>query len=141
MRLPIILPLMVTQPPSARSESPWLMLIDGRACESADGRFIDIENPANRSVIGQVPRATAVDVDAAVKAAAAAFDEWRLVAPRERGRLLLKIADAVEGESESIARTLALETGNALRTQARPEVKGAADVFRYFGGGASERQR
>jgi acyl-CoA reductase-like NAD-dependent aldehyde dehydrogenase len=138
MRLPTILPLMITPPPSAFSESRRLMLIDGRACESADGRFIDIENPANRSVIGQVPRATAVDVDVAVRAAAAAFDEWRLVAPRERGRRLLKIADAVEAESESIARTLALETGNALRTQARPEVKGAADVFRYFGGLASE---
>jgi acyl-CoA reductase-like NAD-dependent aldehyde dehydrogenase len=127
---------MVTQ--SAVSDSRSLMLIDGRASESADGRFIDIENPANRSVIGQVPRASEVDVDAAVRAAAAAFDEWRLVPPRERGKLLLKIADAVEAESESIARTLALETGNALRTQARPEVKGTADVFRYFGGLASE---
>jgi betaine-aldehyde dehydrogenase len=60
------------------------------------------------------------------------------VAPRDRGRLLLKIADAVEAEVESLARTVAMETGNAIRTQARPEVKSAVDVFRYFGGVASE---
>ncbi len=63
---------------------------------------------------------------------------WRLVAPRERGRLLSRIADAVEAEVESISRTVALETGNAIRTQARPEVKSAVDVFRYFGGVAGE---
>src|SRR4051812_32779677 len=123
-----------TQPAATRR----LMLVGGKPVESSDGRFIDIENPANRSIIGSVPRATVADVDAAVRTAAAAFERWRLEAPRERGKRLLKIADAVEAESESIARTVALETGNAIRTQARPEVKGAADVFRYFGGVAGE---
>ena len=115
-----------------------LMVIDGQPVESSDGRYIDIENPANRTTIGQVPRATEADVDSAVRAAAAAFEAWRLVAPRDRGRLLSKIADAVEAELESLARTVALETGNAIRTQARPEVKSAVDVLRYFGGVASE---
>jgi betaine-aldehyde dehydrogenase len=114
------------------------MLIAGRAVESSDQRYIGIENPANRTVIGEVPRATPADVDAAVRAASTAFEAWRMVAPRERGRLLSKIADAVEAEAESIARTVALETGNAIRTQARPEVKGAIDVLRYFGGVAGE---
>ena len=115
-----------------------LMLIGGKPLESSDGRFIDIENPANRTPIGQVPRATAADVDAAVRTAASAFETWRLVTPRDRGRMLLRIADAVETELEPLARILALETGNAIRTQARPEVKSAADVLRYFGGVASE---
>jgi betaine-aldehyde dehydrogenase len=52
--------------------------------------------------------------------------------------MLLRIADALESRVEELARTIALETGNALRTQARPEAKGAADMFRYFGGLASE---
>jgi hypothetical protein len=56
----------------------------------------------------------------------------------ERGKALLKIAAAVEAETEPIARMVALETGNAIRTQARPEVKSTADVFRYFGGVAGE---
>ena len=50
-------------------------------------------------------------------------------AARERGRLLLRIADAVEQEVESIRRIVALETGNALRTQARPEVGPRSTCF------------
>ncbi len=127
-----------TRPAGEKTTTRHLMLINGKPAGSSDGRSIDIENPANRTSIGDVPRATDADVDTAVRAAAAAFVTWRQVAPRERGRLLLKIADAVEGEVESIARTVALETGNAIRTQARPEVKSAADVLRYFGGVAGE---
>src|SRR5689334_19690782 len=115
-----------------------LMLIDGKAVPSADGRVIDIENPSNRTVIAQVPRGSDADVDIAVRAAAKAFEQWKRVSPKDRGRMLLRIADAVEAETESLARTVALETGNAIRTQARPEVKSAADVIRYFGGLASE---
>ena len=122
----------------AEAGAPTLMFIGGDARESANGTFIDVENPANHTVVGRVPRAADADVDAAVHAAAGAFDEWRHVAPRDRGRALVRIADAMDADLESIARMLALETGNAIRTQARPEVRGAADVFRYFGGLASE---
>jgi acyl-CoA reductase-like NAD-dependent aldehyde dehydrogenase len=111
------------------------MLIGGEWVDSADGRTFDVETPARRgSVIAQVPRAGAEDVDRAVKAAAAAFPSWRAVAPRDRGRILARIADDVEAAIDDLARTLAAETGNAIRTQARPEAKTVADVFRYFGG-------
>jgi acyl-CoA reductase-like NAD-dependent aldehyde dehydrogenase len=111
------------------------MLIGGEWIDSADGRTFDVETPARRgSVIAQVPRAGAEDVDRAVKAAAAAFPSWRSVAPRDRGRILARIADDVEAAIEDLARTLAAETGNAIRTQARPEARTVADVFRYFGG-------
>ena len=114
------------------------MLIDGKAVASSDGRFIDIENPANRTVIAQVPRGSEADVDTAVRAAAKAFDKWKRVSPKDRGRMLLRIADLVEAETEALARTVALETGNAIRTQARPEVKSTAEVIRYYGGLAGE---
>lgn len=83
------------------------MLIDGQAAGAEDGRTIDVENPANRTVIAQVPRAGAADVDRAVEAAARAFDAWRAVPPRERGRMLLRIADAVEAETDAVARLVA----------------------------------
>jgi acyl-CoA reductase-like NAD-dependent aldehyde dehydrogenase len=118
--------------------TPSLMIIGGEARESANRMLIDVENPANRSIVGRVPRATEVDVDAAVRAAARAFEKWRLVPPRDRGRALTQIADALDADLESVARIVALETGNAIRTQARPEVKGSEDVFRYFGGLAGE---
>ena len=114
------------------------MLIDGKWVDAADGRTIDIEAPARKIAIGRVPRGGAEDVDRAVQAAAAAFDGWRRRPARERGALLLKIADGLAARAERIARTQAMETGNALRTQTRPEAALAADVFRYFGGLAGE---
>ena len=50
------------------------------------------------------------------------------------GGCLARIADALEARVEELARTIALETGNALRTQARPEAKTTVDIIRYFGG-------
>jgi acyl-CoA reductase-like NAD-dependent aldehyde dehydrogenase len=114
------------------------MLIGGEWVDSASGEEISVESPGNRRIIASIPRGRAEDVDRAVKAAAEAFASWSRVAPRERGRMLLKIADAVEARVEELARIVAEETGNAIRTQARPEAKGAADIFRYFGGLASE---
>jgi acyl-CoA reductase-like NAD-dependent aldehyde dehydrogenase len=114
------------------------MLIDGEWADSACGREISVESPGNRQIIATVPRGGAEDVDRAVEAASKAFAGWSRVIPRERGRLLQKIADAVEARVEELARIIAEETGNAIRTQARPEAKGAADILRYFGGLASE---
>src|SRR5262245_8311005 len=114
------------------------MLIDGSWVDSVSGQTIAVENPGNRRIIASVPRGNAEDIDRAVKAATAAFPAWSKVAPRERGRLLQKIADAVEARVEELARIVAEETGNAIRTQARPEARGAADILRYFGGLASE---
>jgi 3-hydroxyisobutyrate dehydrogenase len=116
-----------------------LMLVDGEWRESAAGAFLPVENPAYRGrVVAEVPRATAADVEIAVGAAGRAFEFWKLVAPRERGKLMLQIADDIDRRAEEMATLLATETGNAIRPQARPEVKGTAEVFRYFGGVASE---
>jgi acyl-CoA reductase-like NAD-dependent aldehyde dehydrogenase len=114
------------------------MLIGGQWIESASGQRISVENPAKRMPIAEVPRGNAQDVERAVAAAALAYGEWRKVPPRERGKALLKIAEALQLRSEEIARTIALETGNALRTQARGEANMTADIFRYFGGLGSE---
>ncbi len=110
------------------------MLIGGAWVSSASDQTLSVENPANRRVIATVPRGNAEDVDRAMQAASHAFATWRLVAPRDRGRMLLRIADAIEARAEELARIVAEETGNALRTQARPEVRNTADIFRYFGG-------
>jgi acyl-CoA reductase-like NAD-dependent aldehyde dehydrogenase len=114
------------------------MLIDGAWVDSMSGRLLSVENPAKRRPIAEVPRGDTADVNGAVEAAARAFTAWSKVAPRDRGRMLLRIAEVLETRSAELARTVALETGNALRTQARPEVRLTADIFRYFGGLAGE---
>src|SRR5215475_1418132 len=114
------------------------MLIGGKWVGSAPGEVLEVEDPAHRRPIAEVPRGGAVDVARAVQAAADAFPAWSRTIPRERGRLLARIADALEARVEELARTIALETGNALRTQARPEAKTTVDIIRYFGGLGSE---
>ena len=125
--------------PKAKTELRHVrMLIDGAWVDSLSGMTLTVENPAKRRLIATIPRGDAADVEGAVEAAARAFPAWSKVAPRERGRLLLRVADKMEAEAEEIARMIVLETGNALRTQARGEARLAADIFRYFGGLAGE---
>jgi len=114
------------------------MLIGGTWTDSASGATIAVENPAKQQPVATIPRSGAEDVNRAVAAAEKALAGWSRVVPRDRGRLLLRIADAMEARSEELARLIALETGNAIRTQARGEAKLSADIFRYFGGLASE---
>jgi acyl-CoA reductase-like NAD-dependent aldehyde dehydrogenase len=124
--------------PQSSTLSSKGMLIGGQWVESASGARITVENPAKRAPIAEVPRGNAADVERAVAAAAKAYADWRKVVPRERGKALLRIAESIQARSEELARTIALETGNALRTQARGEANSTADIFRYFGGLASE---
>jgi acyl-CoA reductase-like NAD-dependent aldehyde dehydrogenase len=115
------------------------MLINGEGVEAASAVTFPIENPARqREQIATVPRSDASDVDRAVQAAAEAFKTWRKVTPAERGAAMLKTAQGIRDHAEEIATTIATETGNAIRTQARGEVKSAVDIFQYFGGVATE---
>ncbi|MBS0559939.1 MAG: aldehyde dehydrogenase family protein [Proteobacteria bacterium] len=125
-------------PEAAAAIRQGVMLIGGQWVAAASGETLAVENPAKRLPIGHIPRGGAEDVARAVAAAKAAFPAWSAVAPRDRGRILSRIAEALDARAEELARIVATETGNALRTQARGEAKLAADIFRYFSGLASE---
>jgi aldehyde dehydrogenase (NAD+) len=115
------------------------MWINGERVASTTGEWRDVINPAHRgSVITRVPAAGLEDVDRAVAAAHAAFPAWRARHFTERARALALIADDIEANAEQFARLTALDTGNALRTQARPEVTTLVALFRYFAGIAGE---
>lgn len=124
--------------PSTEQAGHAHMLIAGEWVDSTSGETLDVENPGKRERIADIPRGGAADVARAVEAATQAFPAWSRMPPRARGRLLLRIAETLEARSEELARTIALETGNALRSQARPEAALASDIFRYFGGLAGE---
>ena len=114
--------------------------IDGEWHAPASGEQLTVENPSRRSTLAEVGRGGAEEVDQAVSAASRAFSAWRVLAARERGKPLLALAERIAEHTEDIARLLAAETGNALRTQARPEVMGTAEVLRYYGGAIAEQK-
>lgn len=116
-----------------------LLYINGKEVESVSGEWMNVENPSKLGTFaGRAPKANAEDVDLAAKAARAALKSWRRTTARERGAILLKIADDIEKVKEEIAYTIASENGNAIRTQARGEANGAVDLFRYYAGLATE---
>jgi aldehyde dehydrogenase (NAD+) len=130
----------VNSPAATQSTVPkQLMLIGGEWVESVTGAWREVLSPGRHGeVLAQVPSGDKEDVDRAVRAARAAFPAWRDQHFTGRQRVLLRIADAIEERAEDLARITAADTGNALRTQARPEAKTLADLFRYFGGVAGE---
>ncbi|MFC9767796.1 aldehyde dehydrogenase family protein [Rhodococcus jostii] len=122
--------------PEARD---YPMFVDGAWVDAGSGRWSEVTTPILREhVIGRVPSSSTEDVDRAVRAAQKAFPRWRSQHFTARGRILSQIADAIDARSEELARLTALDTGNALRTQARPEVATLANLFRYFAGVAGE---
>lgn len=123
---------------TATQVRPWKMLIGGQWVEAAGGEVIEVITPIDQSVIATVPRARQVDADRAVAAARTAFAGWSQLTFSQRQQALLAAADVLESAVEELAQLTALDTGNAIRTQARPEAKMLAECFRYFAGLAGE---
>jgi acyl-CoA reductase-like NAD-dependent aldehyde dehydrogenase len=91
----------------------------------------DVINPATEKVVRSLELASVEDTDAAIARAAEAFRTWRAVAPADRGRLLRRFADAVDGDLDNLAR---LEVENAGHTigNARWEAGNVRDVLTYY---------
>src|SRR6266567_2050227 len=108
--------------------------INGEWMESASGLAFEDRNPANsRELIGMFPRSTAEDVDAAVRAAADAFESWRLVPAPKRAEMLYRAAETLVRRKEDLARDMTREMGKVL-AEARGDVQEAMDMSYYRAG-------
>lgn len=115
-----------------------LMWIDGVERGARSGDWIAVLAPATGELLARTPRGGPADVADAVRAARSAATNWAGTHPARRTAALLAVADAIEARLEELAVLLARETGNALRTQARPEMRTTVDIFRYFAGTPAE---
>jgi aminobutyraldehyde dehydrogenase len=95
-----------------------------------------VVNPKTEDVITNLPDASVSQVDAAVNAAAKAFETWSLTTPGERSALLLKLADAIEKDAEAYAALEALNTGKPRIRVLQDEMPAIVDCFRFFAGAA-----
>ena len=128
---------MTSEQPGSRLERVE-MLIGGKPTPSVADEWFCVESPATQQPLAEVPRGRSADVDRAVACALDAFPLWRDINPIDRGSALIRIGDDIAADVEPLARLLAAETGNAIRTQSRPEILQAARAFRYFGGVSGE---
>ena len=116
------------------------LYINGEWLDAMDGGVIDVLNPHDNSLITQIAEARQNDVDRAVAAAQAAFPSWSGMQASERGRLLLRLADAIEDRAEELIEIESLDTGHPVRDCRNLDVPRTAFTFRYFGGMADKVQ-
>ena len=116
------------------------LFIGGAFADAADGSTFEVFDPHDGSRLADVAEAKAVDVDRAVDAARAAFPTWSSTPAADRGRLLLKLADAIESNADELATLETRDTGHPIRDASRLDVPRTAATFRYFGGMADKVQ-
>jgi betaine-aldehyde dehydrogenase len=116
------------------------LFIDGRFIDAEDGATLATLNPHDNSVIAEVAMAGKADIDKAVAAAHRAFPAWARMAAADRGRILLKLADLIEVNTEEFARLETLDTGHPLKDSRALDVPRTAACYRYFGGMADKFQ-
>lgn len=120
--------------------TPGRLFIDGRFVESLSGKSFDSINPATEEVLTSVSEGDRADIDAAVAAARAAFETgpWPRMRPRDRGRLLLKLADLISANAEELARLETLDNGKPIAETLNVDIPQAAEVFAYYAGWADK---
>ena len=109
------------------------LLIDGDRRPAVSGKQCDLTDPATGQVWAAIAAGDADDVDIAVQSADRARGHWRKVNSRDRTRLLLRLAELIRVNLESLARLESRNAGKPIR-EARDEVNLAADCFEYYAG-------
>ena len=110
--------------------------VGGRFVDAAEGQSEPIVNPATAEVIAHAPLSSAADVDAAVRAARDAFEQWSTATPGERALALLKLADAIEEHADEIAELESANAGKPINAFREDEIPFMVDNLRFFAGAA-----
>ena len=117
------------------------MLINGEWVDAASGRTFDSVNPATEEVLASVAHGEAEDVDRAVRAARAAFEDgaaWRKMPHGQRGRIIHKLGDLILEHLEEFALLESLDNGKPYAVAKAADVPLAADMFHYMSGWATK---
>jgi phenylacetaldehyde dehydrogenase len=120
--------------------APRKLLIGGQWVDAAAGATFETLDPATGEVLAEVARGEAEDVDRAVKAARAAFEDgpWSKLNPSERGRLIHRLGDLIAENADELAELDSLDNGKPVAVAKAADVALAADLFWYMSGWASK---
>jgi acyl-CoA reductase-like NAD-dependent aldehyde dehydrogenase len=119
---------------AASLKFPAQAVIDGRLVPAASGRSFDNIGPRDGRIVSKVAHCDAADVDAAVKAARAAFEDgrWRYKHPREKKRIMFKLAELMERDLEELALLETLDMGKPIRDTRSVDVPTAINSIRWY---------
>ena len=109
--------------------------IDGSFVAAADGRSFDSLSPRDGSVITEVARGGAEDVDRAVRAARAVFEDgsWAYAGPAQRGRVLTRLSELMFERLDDLALLEARDTGHPIGDAPAVDVSNTARCFAWYG--------
>lgn len=105
--------------------------IAGRWTAAIDGRRVAIRNPANGTVVGEVPMMGAVETRTAIEAAAAALPSWSRKTAKERAAILRRFADLMIANTNDLAIIMTAEQGKPL-AESKGEIAYAASFIEWF---------
>ncbi len=131
-------------PEDAKEALTWLdqhqrrfgHFINGSWLEPAAGQYFDTVDPSNGEKLASVAQGSAADIDAAVKAARAAFPKWQSLAPHMRARYLYAIARQVQKHSRRLAVLETMDNGKPIRESRDLDIPLVARHFYYHAGWA-----
>jgi acyl-CoA reductase-like NAD-dependent aldehyde dehydrogenase len=116
----------------------WIgkLLINNQWVPAVGGKTFDVIDPATEEVVCKVASADREDVDRAVKAARAAFEnpEWRDMKPANRERLMRKLADLLEANSNEFAEIESIDNGKLFVHAQYVDLPASLELLRYYAG-------
>src|SRR5271170_5794238 len=117
----------------------YQMYVNGERVDSKSSKTFPVYDPATEEVIAQAPDANAEDVDRAVAAAKAAFEDgpWGSTTAQERGRVLFRLADKIRQNTAMLAELESRNTGKPI-VEAEFDITDVATCFEYYGGMATK---
>ena len=116
------------------------ILIGGEWRDSVSGKTFDTVNPATEEVIASIAEGDKEDVDLAVAAARKTFDSgpWSTMDARDRGRLIMRLADLVESNAAELAALETLDNGKPINDSMAADIPLVIDCLRYYAGWADK---
>src|ERR1700678_3857317 len=120
--------------------APSKLFIIGQWVDAASGKTFETPNPATGETLASVAEGDAEDIDRAVRAARAAFDEglWGSITPSDRVRIIWRIGDLILEHAEELAQLESLDNGKPYAVALGADVPLAADMFHYMAGWATK---
>ena len=110
--------------------------VNGEYVAAASGQTSQVVDPSTGEPYAQAPVSGPADVEAALRAAAGAFDGWRDSTPGERSLALLRMADAVQARADEIVAAECRNTGKPVGITMAEEIPPLVDELRFFAGAA-----
>jgi aldehyde dehydrogenase (NAD+) len=113
-------------------------VVDGKRTQARDGQLVDVVCPSDGKIFARIARSGEAEIDAAVAAARRAYEgAWGRMTALERGRLLMKLGEAILANQEELALLESCDTGKPLK-QGKADIVAAARYFEFYGTSADK---